>query len=118
MEPPQAVAVPAARPESTTTSRSLLRRVIPVVISIAIVVGILAYALPRFAAMTVNLVTYWLANMAALPGLGLGHAAVLTQTTTSVANTLPAGGAIAVGLTYRSCVRGGTAGRTSRSTSA
>ena len=38
--------------------------------------------------------------MAALPGLQLGRAAVLTQTTTSVANTLPGGGAIAVGLTY------------------
>ena len=35
-----------------------------------------------------------------MPGLGIGKAAVLTQTTTSVANTLPAGGAIAVGLTY------------------
>ena len=38
---------------------------------------------------------YWWANQAALPGLGIGKAAVLTQTTTSVANTLPAGGAIA-----------------------
>ncbi|MGH7541455.1 MAG: lysylphosphatidylglycerol synthase transmembrane domain-containing protein, partial [Gemmatimonadota bacterium] len=38
--------------------------------------------------------------MAALPGLGLGRAAVITQSTTAVANTLPAGGAIAVGLTY------------------
>jgi uncharacterized protein (TIRG00374 family) len=38
--------------------------------------------------------------MAALPGLRLPQSAVLTQTTTSVANTLPAGGAIAVGLTF------------------
>jgi uncharacterized membrane protein YbhN (UPF0104 family) len=53
-----------------------------------------------FWAMVFNLVTYWWANQAALPGLGIGKAAVLTQTTTSVANTLPAGGAIAVGLTY------------------
>jgi uncharacterized protein (TIRG00374 family) len=45
-------------------------------------------------------VTYWLTNMAALPGLSLAKSAVLTQTTTSVANTLPAGGAVAVGLTY------------------
>jgi len=122
MEPPQAVAVPAARPEPAPASRSVLRRVIPVAISIVIVVGIFAYAIPRFAAysdvlasireltpiefwslfaaMLLNLATYWFANMAALPGLGLGHAAVLTQTTTSVANTLPAGGAIAVGPTY------------------
>ena len=52
------------------------------------------------AATVFNLFTYWLANMAALPGLRLGQAAVVTQTTTSVANTLPAGGAVAVGLTY------------------
>ena len=38
--------------------------------------------------------------MAAPPGLRLSQAAVLTQTTTSVANTLPGGGAIAIGLTY------------------
>jgi len=47
-----------------------------------------------------NLFTYWLANQAALPGLRLRQSAVSTQTTTSVAHTLPAGGAIAVGLTY------------------
>src|SRR5207237_10248801 len=45
-------------------------------------------------------VTAWWANQAAMPGMGIGKAAVLTQTTTSVANTLPAGGAIAIGLTY------------------
>jgi putative heme transporter len=52
------------------------------------------------AATIFNLFTYWFANMAALPGLRLWPAAVLTQTTTSVANTLPGGGAIAIGLTY------------------
>jgi putative heme transporter len=52
------------------------------------------------AATLFNLVTYWWANQTALPGLGIGKAAVLTQTTTTVANTLPLGGAIAVGLTY------------------
>ncbi len=91
-------------------------------ISLVLVVGIFVFAVPKFAdyssvwaavktltpielwsllAVTVfNLVTYWIANMAALPGLRFGQAAVLTQTTTSVANTLPGGGAIAVGLTY------------------
>ena len=52
------------------------------------------------AATAFNLLTYWWANQAALPGLGIGKAGVLTQTTTSVANTLPAGGAISIGLTY------------------
>jgi putative heme transporter len=98
------------------------KTVLGITASIVIVVGIFAWAIPKFAeygavldalgtltliefwtlftAMVFNLLTYWWANQAALPGLGIGKAAVLTQTTTSVANTLPAGGAIAVGLTY------------------
>jgi putative heme transporter len=85
-------------------------------------VGIFAYAVPKFAnysavwkalktlspleftilvgVMIFSLVTYWMANQAALPGMGFWHAAVLTQTGTSVANTLPAGGAIAIGVTF------------------
>ena len=103
--------------------RPFLKRAIQLALSLVIVVGIFAYAIPRiadysavmdtigdltpiefatlFAAMLFNLFTYWLANMAALPGLSLPKAAVVTQTTTSVANTLPAGGAIAVGLTFQ-----------------
>jgi uncharacterized protein (TIRG00374 family) len=98
------------------------KKIVGYVISVVIVVGIFVWAIPKFAdyrdvwaamqtlspietwslvaATVFNLVTYWWANQAALPGLGIGKAAVLTQTTTSVANTLPAGGAIAVGLTY------------------
>jgi uncharacterized protein (TIRG00374 family) len=98
------------------------KRIVGYVISLLIVVAIFWWAIPKFAdyrdvwaamktltpietwslvaATGFNLVTYWWANQAALPGLGIGKAAVLTQTTTTVANTLPAGGAIAVGLTY------------------
>jgi uncharacterized membrane protein YbhN (UPF0104 family) len=98
------------------------KRIVGYVISVLIVIGIFWWAIPKFAdyrdvwaaiktltpietwslvaATIFNLVTYWWANQAALPGLGIGKAAVLTQTTTTVANTLPAGGAIAVGLTY------------------
>jgi uncharacterized protein (TIRG00374 family) len=98
------------------------KRIVGYAISVVIVVAIFWWAIPKFAnyrdvwaaiktltpietwslvaATIFNLVTYWWANQAALPGLGIGKAAVLTQTTTSVANTLPAGGAIAVGLTY------------------
>ena len=97
-------------------------RYVSFAVSLLIVVGIFAFAIPRFAAYKdvwaairtltpletwslvaatiFNLFTYWWANMAALPGLTVGKAAVVTQTTTSVANTLPAGGAIALGLTY------------------
>lgn len=97
-------------------------RVVRLALSAAIVVGIFAFAIPQIAdysdvlstlsdltpielgslvaATIFNLFTYWLVNMSALPGLSLWRSAILTQTTTSVANTLPAGGAVAVGLTY------------------
>jgi len=48
-----------------------------------------------------NLVTYWPMLVAAMPGLSLGQAAVVCQTSTTVAMTVPAGGAIAVGVSYR-----------------
>jgi len=47
-----------------------------------------------------NLVTYLFVWVASLPGLGYGQAAVVTQSTTAVANTVPAGSAVAIGLTY------------------
>jgi putative heme transporter len=47
-----------------------------------------------------NLVTYWLQSVAAMPGLTMRQAAVQTQTTTTVANAVPGGGAVAVGLSY------------------
>lgn len=47
-----------------------------------------------------NLVTYWVVIVTATPGLTYPQAAVVTQSTTAVANSVPAGGAIAVGLTY------------------
>ncbi len=99
-----------------------LRQVLTFVVGMVIVVGIFAFAIPKFAdygevwkalkdltplelgsliaIMVFNLYTYWLANQAALPGIGIWQAAVLTQTPTSVANTLPAGGAIALGVTF------------------
>jgi uncharacterized protein (TIRG00374 family) len=116
---PAEATVPAVAPKHRS---STTRRVLQAALSLVIVVGIFAYAIPRIAdysavwatirdltpletlslvaATIFNLVTYWLANMAALPGLRLAQSAVVTQTTTSVANTLPAGGAIAVGLTF------------------
>ncbi len=108
-------------PEVAERTRKPLgwKRIVGYTISIAIVVAIFWWAIPKFAdyrdvwaaiktltpfetwslvaATAFNLLTYWWANQAALPGLGIGKAAVLT---TTVANTLPAGGAIAVGLTY------------------
>jgi uncharacterized protein (TIRG00374 family) len=113
----------AERSDGTRTRKPTWRRVLSAVVSVAVIVGVFAFAIPQIAdygevldtattlttielwslvAVTLaNLVSYWLANMAALPGLGFWQAAIVTQTTTSVANTLPAGGAIAVGLTYQ-----------------
>jgi putative heme transporter len=113
----------AATPTEQPTRKPLgWKKVVGYIISVVIVVAIFAWAIPKYAnyrdvwaairtltpletwsliaATIFNLITYWWANQAALPGLGIGKAAVLTQTTTSVANTLPAGGAVAIGLTY------------------
>lgn len=46
-----------------------------------------------------NLATYWFVIVAALPGLRLREAAVVNQASTAVANTLPGGGVIGVGVT-------------------
>src|SRR5262245_54075172 len=95
--------------------------IVAFVFGIVLVVGIFVSAIPKFAnysdiwaamktltpiefwsliGITVfNLYTYWLANMAGLIGLRIWPSAVLTQTSTTVANTLPAGGALAIGVT-------------------
>jgi uncharacterized membrane protein YbhN (UPF0104 family) len=109
-------------PPKTARRRVGAKQIISFAFGLLIVVAIFAFAIPRFAdygdvwaaiktltpietlsltaATVFNLFTYWMANQAALPGLRLSQSAVVTQTTTSVANTLPAGGAIAVGVTY------------------
>ena len=118
----QVIEPPSDEGRESKKKHSPVRRIVSALISLVIVGAIFLYAIPRFAdysavwatvttltpieftslllATVFNLFTYWLANMAALPGLRLGKAAVVTQTTTSVANTIPAGGAVAVGLTY------------------
>jgi uncharacterized membrane protein YbhN (UPF0104 family) len=115
-------ATPTDQPPATTRRKRILR-IAQVGFSVAIVVAIFAYAIPKFAsygavwavlrtlswpqlgllvaATVFNLVTYWLQLMAALPGLTLGQAAVNNQTTTSIANTVPVvGGALSVGVSY------------------
>lgn len=47
-----------------------------------------------------NILTYQLVIMAALPGLTLGRAFVVGQISTAVTNTVPAGSAVGVGITY------------------
>lgn len=47
-----------------------------------------------------NIATYQFVMMAALPGLSLGKAFVAGQLSTALANTLPAGAVVGVGVTY------------------
>ncbi|MCA1690777.1 MAG: YbhN family protein [Actinobacteria bacterium] len=47
-----------------------------------------------------NLFSYWLVMVAATPGLTYPQAMVLTQSSTAVANSIPGGAAVAIGLTY------------------
>lgn len=99
-----------------------LSRVAQVLLSVAIVAGVFGVILPRVAdfhqvwasirsmkgwkytalvAVTLgNIVTYWPVTMAGMPGLSLAKAAVVNQSSTSVAMTVPGGGAVAVGVTY------------------
>ena len=96
-------------------------QVVTFIFGLVIVVLIFTVAIPKFAdygevwdamktltpiefwslmaLMVFNLYTYWLANQAGLIGMTLGQSAVMTQTSTTVANTLPAGGALAIGMT-------------------
>ena len=48
----------------------------------------------------VNLLPFALLTMAALPELRFGHAFAVTQVSTAVANTVPAGGGVGVGVTW------------------
>ena len=47
-----------------------------------------------------NLVTYWMVMVAVTPGLTYPQAMVLTESTTALANTVPGGSALGMGLTY------------------
>ena len=47
-----------------------------------------------------NLVTYAFVWMTVTPGLRFGRAMVMTQATTAITNTVPAGSAVGIGMTY------------------
>jgi uncharacterized protein (TIRG00374 family) len=104
------------------TPRRPLTRWIQIGLSVAVVIAIFALILPKFAsygsvwkvitqltwlelaslvaATIFNLFTYWWQMQSAMPGLTLGQAAVNNQTSTTIANILPGGGVVAVGLAY------------------
>jgi uncharacterized membrane protein YbhN (UPF0104 family) len=106
---------PAARRRSRT------RLVVQVVLSLVLVVAIFYFMVKKidpaqvWAAITAmtwleltilgllavwNLCTYAFVWMTVTPGLGFWRAMGMTQATTAVANTVPAGSAIGIGMTY------------------
>jgi putative heme transporter len=106
---------------AAASHRSRIRLVVQGVLSLVLVVAIF-YVLRRridpgqtWAAITAmtwrelatlgllavwNLCTYAFVWMAVTPGLGFWRAMVMTQATTAVANTVPGGSAIGIGMTY------------------
>ncbi len=110
------------RRQRIATVRPRARRVVRTVVSVAVIAAIFGFALPRFAsyrsvwasleAMTwqqallvgttavLSLVSYWFVICAVLPALRLREAAVVNLSSNAVANTLPAGGALGMGVSW------------------
>jgi uncharacterized protein (TIRG00374 family) len=110
------------RPQLSPRLSPKAKKALQIIVSLVVLVAIFWYVLRQFAdlsevwnALTTlspaeiallgvstlwNLMTYWIVVVIATPGLTLSQAAVMTQSTTAVANSVPAGGAVAVGLTY------------------
>jgi putative heme transporter len=103
-------------------SRSRTVKIVQVTITVVIMVAFFAFFIPSVADYSevwatirgltlfetlslvgvtiLNILTYWIQMVSFMPRLTLGQAAVNNQTSTSVANTVPGGGAIAVGISY------------------
>ena len=98
------------------------RRILQGILSLAVVIAIFAFAFPKladyskvwseitamtwielatlFAISVWNIVTYWFVMIAALPGSNMWQTMKINQASTAVANTLPGGGALGMGVTY------------------
>src|SRR3954470_2918270 len=108
--------------EVPTSTRSLRRRILQGLLSFALAGAVLVFVLPQVADLSEvwsaiqdmtgleiavlvvfaiwNLATYWILIVLATPGLTYPQAVVVAESTTAVANTVPAGGAVSLGLTY------------------
>jgi putative heme transporter len=104
-----------------TSSKHRWARIIQIALSVVLIVAVFFFVIPKIAsysdvlstvtsltwleattltaAAIFNLFTYWWQMCAAMPGLTVPQAAVNNQTTTTIANILPGGGAIALGIT-------------------
>jgi putative heme transporter len=100
----------------------LVRKALPTLLSIAVIVAVFWFFLPKFTSISEvwasiramswleiallvlvavwNLVTYWVIMVVTMPGLTYSQAAVVTQSTTAISNTVPAGAAAGVALSY------------------
>jgi putative heme transporter len=116
--------VPTQSDISATGPRRRVRlsKVLAPLLSLAIVGGVFFYFLPQFTSISDvwtsirsmtwlqtatlavaalwNLATYWFVMVATMPGLRIREAAVVTESSTAVSNTLPAGGAIGIAMSY------------------
>jgi uncharacterized protein (TIRG00374 family) len=112
-----------AMAEDSGTRHGLrLRTVVSALVSIALVVAVFWFFLPQFTSISAvwssiramtwleiatlvlaavwNLITYLLVNVSTMPGLTMRQAGVATEASTAVANTVPGGGALGIGLNY------------------
>lgn len=111
-----------ATPELTSTDRPP-NRWLRNLVSVAVLAAVFGLAIPLLAdyddawqaivglnplavivitlAVAWNLYTYWPVLTAALPGLRMSEAMVVQQASTAVANTVPAGGAVGMAVTFR-----------------
>src|SRR5215217_1649371 len=109
-------------PATQKKPRPLWRRLIGPLFSVALLVGVFAWFLPKFTSIADvwtsvqsmtwietailllaaiwNLATYQFVVVATMPGQTFRQATVATETTTAVSNTVLGGAAIALGLTY------------------
>jgi putative heme transporter len=100
----------------------LARRVLPPLFSLAIVALVFWYFLPQFTSISAvwasarsmtwlelttlgllavwNLATYWIVMVTTMPGLTYRQAAVATESSTAVSNTVPGGGALGIAMNY------------------
>lgn len=106
--------------EDLPPRRSRRRQALHVAASLAIVVGIFVGVLPQVAdfskvweavrgmsslelltlglAAAWNLASYWFVQVASLPGLSFTQAMLVTESSTAVSNTVPAGSAVGIGI--------------------
>ncbi|MGY1695036.1 YbhN family protein [Geodermatophilus sp. SYSU D00814] len=113
---------PQAPPARPPQRKPLWRRVLTPLLSVALAVAVFVWFLPQFTSLSDvwaavrsmtwaevallalaaawNLATYQFVMVTTMPGLRLREATVSTLTTTAVSNTVVAGAALSLGLTY------------------